>query len=63
MEKAIYNADFIIPASMTLGKAAGKIYFIRKRIKLTDKAPDKFRNGTLGATEEQVIEGVKRIRM
>lgn len=59
MEKAIYNADFIIPASYDSRQAAGK-YISSGKIKLTDKAPDKFRNGTLGATEEQVIEGVKK---
>ncbi|MDD3753682.1 MAG: Mur ligase family protein [Methanobacterium sp.] len=59
MEKAIHNADFIIPASYDSRQAAGK-YISSGKIKLTDNAPDKFRNGTLGATKEQVIEGLKK---
>ncbi len=58
MEKAVRNADFIIPASYYSRQAAGK-YITSGKIKLT-KEPDKFRNGTLGATEEQVIEGLKK---
>ena len=59
MKKAVNNADFIIPASYYSRQAAGK-YISSGKIKLTHNAPDKFRNGTLGATEEQVIEGLKK---
>jgi UDP-N-acetylmuramate--alanine ligase len=59
MEKAICNADFIIPASYYSRQAAEK-YISSGKIKLTDKKPDEFRSGTLGATQEQVIEGLKK---
>ncbi len=59
MRKAMDNADFIIPASYYSRQAAGK-YISSGKIKLTHKAPDKFRNGTLGATKQQVLEGVKK---
>jgi UDP-N-acetylmuramate--alanine ligase len=59
MEKAIVNADFIIPASFFSRQAAEK-YGSSGKIKLTPIKPEKFRFGTLGATEEQVVEGLKR---
>lgn len=59
MDKAMYNADFIIPASYYSRQAAEK-YISSGKIKLTQKEPDEFREGTLGATEKQVIEGVKQ---
>ncbi len=58
MEKAVFNADFIIPASFFSRQAAEK-YISSGKIKLTHKKPDKFRNGTLGATQEQVVDGLK----
>ncbi|OPX59616.1 MAG: UDP-N-acetylmuramate--L-alanine ligase [Methanobacterium sp. PtaB.Bin024] len=59
MKKTMANADFIIPASYYSRQAAGK-YISSGKIKLTDKEPDKFRSGTLGATQEQVLEGLKK---
>lgn len=59
MDKTMSHADFIIPASYYSRQAAGK-YISSGKIKLTHKEPDKFRNGTLGATEEQVVEGLKK---
>lgn len=59
LESAIDNANFIIPASYYSRQAAGK-YISSGKIKLTHKEPDKFRNGTLGATEEQLVEGLKK---
>jgi len=59
MNKAMHNADFIIPASYYSRQAAEK-YISSGKIKLTQEEPDEFREGTLGATGEQVIEGVKK---
>lgn len=57
MEKTIKYADFIIPASFDSRKAAEK-FISTGRIILTNKQPKAFKNGTLGATSKQVIEGL-----
>jgi UDP-N-acetylmuramate--alanine ligase len=59
LEKALYLADFIIPASFFSRKAAEK-YISREEIITTDIEPVEFREGTLGATCEQVLEGLKK---
>jgi len=59
IKSAIKNADYIIPASYHSRQAAGK-YISFGKIILTDKEPEKFKEGTLGATPEQVIEGLKK---
>ncbi|NYB51354.1 MAG: Mur ligase [Methanobacteriaceae archaeon] len=59
MKKALENANFIIPASYYSRQAAGK-YISSGKIILTSKEPDEFRMGTLGATREQVVEGLKK---
>jgi UDP-N-acetylmuramate--alanine ligase len=59
LEKALDLADFIIPASFFSRKAAEK-YISRKEILTTDLKPVEFREGTLGATCEQVLEGLKK---
>jgi UDP-N-acetylmuramate--alanine ligase len=54
-----YNmADYTIPASFYSNKAAEK-YMSSKKIILTEVKPSEFRQGTLGATPEQVMEGFK----
>ncbi|MEN6328996.1 MAG: Mur ligase family protein [Methanobacteriaceae archaeon] len=59
LEKALDLADFIIPASFFSHQAAEK-YMSRKEIITTDIEPVEFREGTLGATCEQVLEGLKK---
>jgi UDP-N-acetylmuramate--alanine ligase len=59
IKSALKNADYIIPASYHSRQAAGK-YISHTKIILTDKEPEKFREGTLGATPEQLIEGLKK---
>jgi UDP-N-acetylmuramate--alanine ligase len=56
---SLKNADYIIPASYHSHIASRKFVSNRKII-LTDKEPEKFREGTLGATHDQVIEGLKK---
>ena len=56
---SLKNADYIIPASYHSHIASRKFVSSRKII-LTDKEPEKFREGTLGATHDQVIEGLKK---
>jgi len=59
IKSALKNADYIIPASYHSRRASEK-YISYSKIILTDKKPEKFREGTLGATPEQVIEGLKK---
>jgi UDP-N-acetylmuramate--alanine ligase len=59
LEKALELADFIIPASFFSRKASEK-YITRKKIITTDVEPVEFREGTLGATCDQVLEGLKK---
>jgi UDP-N-acetylmuramate--alanine ligase len=59
MEKSLDNANFIIPASYYSHQAAEK-YISSEKIILTNNEPEEFREGTLGATEDQVIEGLKK---
>lgn len=59
LKSALKNADYIIPASHHSRQAAEK-YISQGKIILTDKEPEKFRKGTLGATSDQVIEGLKK---
>lgn len=54
-------ADFIVPASYSSRLAVeNSEYKFSDRIILTNKSPMKFKEGTLGATPEQVIEGLKK---
>jgi UDP-N-acetylmuramate--alanine ligase len=59
LKSALKNADYIIPASYHSRQAAVN-YISQGKIILTDKEPEKFRKGTLGATSDQVIEGLKK---
>jgi UDP-N-acetylmuramate--alanine ligase len=59
LERTMDLADFIIPASFFSRKAAEK-YISRKEILITDVEPVEFREGTLGATCEQVLEGLEK---
>jgi len=59
MRSAITNADFIIPASYYSRLAAEK-YISSEKIIVPSVEPEKFREGTLGATEGQVVEGLKK---
>lgn len=59
MERTIDYADFIIPASY-YSKLAAEKYISSGKIILPTVEPEKFRDGTLGATAEQVIEGLKK---
>jgi len=59
MERTIGYADFIIPASYYSRLAAEK-YISSGKIILPSVEPEEFRKGTLGATAEQVIEGLKK---
>jgi UDP-N-acetylmuramate--alanine ligase len=60
LEKALENGDFVIPASFASRKAAEKRRELISsgKIILTDIATIKFKKGTLGASSEQVEEGV-----
>ena len=62
LEKALKNGDFIIPASFASRKAAEKRgeHISSGKIILTDIATVKFKKGTLGASSEQVVEGIKK---
>ena len=59
MERTISNADYIIPASYYSRLAAEK-YISSEKIIVPAVEPEKFREGTLGATAEQVVEGLKK---
>ncbi|HEX7467673.1 MAG TPA: Mur ligase family protein [Methanobacterium sp.] len=62
LEKALENGDFIVPASFASRKAAEKHekYISSNKIIFTDEYPVKFKKGTLGATSDQVLEGLKK---
>jgi len=59
MKRALDNADFIIPASY-YSRLAAENYVSSGKIILTSDEPEKFREGTLGATEEQVVRGLEK---
>jgi UDP-N-acetylmuramate--alanine ligase len=59
MERTLANADFIIPASY-YSRLAAENYISSGKIILTTEEPEKFREGTLGATEEQVVRGLEK---
>ncbi len=59
MEKTLDNANFIIPASYYSRQAAEK-YMSSGKIIITHNEPEEFRKGTLGATKDQVVEGLKK---
>ncbi|MDP3065949.1 MAG: Mur ligase family protein [Methanobacteriaceae archaeon] len=61
LEKALARADFIIPASSYSYQAAKK-YMPKEQILTTDVIPVQFREGTLGATSEQVLAGLKKAK-
>jgi len=56
--KALELADFVVPASSSSRTAAEK-HLPHDKIVMTSRSLEKFREGTLGATEDQVIEGLK----
>lgn len=69
LKKSLELADFIIPASFYARKAADKfvqynldelnnINFKSQKIILTAEYPQEFKNGTLGANSDQVINGL-----
>ena len=58
LEKALELADFVVPASHNSRRAAEK--HGSHKIILTDKSKEIFKEGTLGATPDQVIEGLKK---
>jgi len=62
LEKALKNGDFIVPASFASRKAAEKQeeYISTGKIIFTDIYPVKFKKGTLGASSDQVLEGLKK---
>ena len=62
LEKALKIGDFIVPASFASRRAAEKLdnNISSGKIILTDLYPVKFQRGTLGATADQVLEGVKK---
>ncbi|MFA0832754.1 MAG: Mur ligase family protein [Methanobacterium formicicum] len=57
--RAMSNADFIIPASY-YSRLASEKYTSSEKIITPSVEPEKFREGTLGATKEQVIEGLRK---
>lgn len=63
LNKCLRIADFIIPASFYSRRAADEIQNTKpleyKNLILTSPYPQEFKNGTLGANLEQVIEGLK----
>ena len=62
LEKALKIGDFIVPASFASRRAAEKLdnNISSGKIIFTDLYPVKFQRGTLGATADQVLEGVKK---
>ncbi len=62
LKKVLEIGDFIVPASFASRKAAEKQseYISSGKIILTDISSIKFKKGTLGATSDQVVEGVKK---
>ena len=59
IKSSLKNSDYIIPASYHSRQAASK-FISHGKIILTDIEPEEFRAGTLGATHDQVIEGLKK---
>lgn len=62
LEKTLDIADFIVPASFASRNAAEKYskHISSGKIVLTNNKPEKFKEGTLGANSNQVIEGIKK---
>ena len=58
LEKALELADFVVPASHNSRMVAEKHNSCK--IILTNKSKEIFKEGTLGATPDQVIEGLKK---
>jgi UDP-N-acetylmuramate--alanine ligase len=59
LNKSLKIADCIIPASFYSRKAADN-FLNDDKIVLTSEYPEKFKNGTLGANLDQVLEGLKK---
>jgi UDP-N-acetylmuramate--alanine ligase len=59
LNQSLKIADFTIPASFYSRKAAHGLIESREII-LTDASQEQFREGTLGATLKQVLEGLKK---
>ncbi|MGB7969891.1 MAG: Mur ligase family protein [Methanobacterium sp.] len=61
LNNAIENGDFIVPASFASRKAAQKLdkYISTGKILFTDISSEEFKKGTLGASSDQVLAGVK----
>ena len=61
LENALANGDFIVPASFASRKAAEKKgkYISTGKILLTNISSEEFQKGTLGASSDQVLAGVK----
>lgn len=62
LERVLDIADYIVPASFASWSAAEKFseHISSGKIVLTDKKPENFKDGTLGANSEQVLEGIKK---
>lgn len=67
LKRSLEIADFIIPASFYSRNAADKLKnsveseeIEIKKIKFTSEYPEEFKNGTLGATLEQVMIGLEK---
>ncbi len=62
LERALENGDFVVPASFASRKAAEKKEenISSNKIVYTDLYPVNFKNGTLGANSDQVLEGLKK---
>lgn len=58
-KKALELADFVVPASSSSRTAAEK-HLPNDKIVMTSRSLKKFKKGTLGATQNQVIEGLKK---
>jgi UDP-N-acetylmuramate--alanine ligase len=56
--KSLELADFVVPASSSSRTAAEK-HLPNDKIVMTSRSLEKFKEGTLGATKDQVIEGLK----
>ncbi len=61
LKKVIENGDFIVPASFASRKAVEKLdkHIATGKILLTDISSKEFQKGTLGASSDQVLAGVK----
>jgi UDP-N-acetylmuramate--alanine ligase len=61
LENALANSDFIVPASFASRKAAEKKekYISTGKILFTNISSEEFKIGTLGASSDQVLAGVK----